>query len=298
MTDIVEPATQPLVYLATCSKFHNGEPGAETLIPTLNERGLRAQWVVWNDSTIDWNRASLVAIRATWDYQEHLPQFLAWAAELGDKLWHDLPTITWNTDKTYMLDLERMGVPIVPTVIARTLEEIKSAWKELPSAGKMIVKPTIGASGNGIDVVEASTLQSSAEVSKWLPCSEGPWVVQPFVESVLTEGETSVFMMDGQVTAQFEKRAAAGEFRVHEERGGKQTLVEPGEEAKKVTYQARDATETLLQGKIGYARFDLLRWQDRLVVSEVEITEPALYFDRIPVHAEAFARMVARLIQA
>ena len=84
---------------------------------------------------------------------------------------------------------------------------------------------------------------------------------------------------------------------VHEERGGKSTKVPLSEEAKRLASVTNEATEKVLRRKLGYARLDLLRWQGKLVVSEVEITEPQLYFDRIPQHGELFAKMVARSIE-
>ena len=59
----------------------------------------------------------------------------------------------------------------------------------------------------------------------------GPWVVQPLVESVRTEGETSVFVLDGQVVSQAQKLPAAGEIRVHEQYGGTTVAVPLTDEA-------------------------------------------------------------------
>ena len=55
------------------------------------------------------------------------------------------------------------------------------------------------------------------------------------------------------------------------------------------------ATE-ILGVELVYGRVDLLRSEDRLLVSEVELTEPGLYLDIVPENAARFAdALVAHL---
>ena len=148
-----------------------------------------------------------------------------------------------------------------------------------------MVKPTVGANGLGVTAVDAGS---------WTPTGAGPWLVQPLVDSITTEGETSVFVIDGRVVGQVVKTPAAGEFRVHEERGGRSRAVAPTDEAADVARRAYAATEGILGVALCYARVDLLRHDGRLVVTEVEITEPGLYLDVAPEIAGPFADAVAR----
>ena len=68
----------PHVLLATFALLPDGEPGGD-LVAALAAQGCTARWATWDDPTVDWAAADLVAVRATWDYHRRLPDFLAWA---------------------------------------------------------------------------------------------------------------------------------------------------------------------------------------------------------------------------
>jgi len=123
----------------------------------------------------------------------------------------------------------------------------------------------------------------------------GPWVVQPLVESVRSEGEASVFVLDGEVVSGARKRPAAGEIRVHEMYGGSTVAVRVTEEAADLARHTVAAAAGLLGRPLDYARVDQMRLADgRLAVSELEATEPGLYLDVLPGNGAAFADLVRR----
>jgi glutathione synthase/RimK-type ligase-like ATP-grasp enzyme len=110
----------------------------------------------------------------------------------------------------------------------------------------------------------------------------GPWVVQPLVESVRTDGETSVFVLGGEVVSQVQKRPAAGEIRVHEEYGGRTEAVEVSQEARALALRTVAVAEEVLGVPLSYARVDMMRMADgELVLSELEAAEPGLYLDEL-----------------
>ena len=275
------------VYLATSSgEFVAGEPDASSLLPTLAKYGIDARWVVWDDPRVDWNEPDLIAVRSTWDYQDKLPEFLTWAARMGSKLLHGERAFKWNTNKSYLLELAQLDVSTVPTEYATTEEDV-SRLVGLGGRGKLVVKPVVGVSGIGVEIVEGGT-------AKWTPSSTGPWAIQPFIESVKTEGEYSVFIIGGEVTAQISKKPAAGNFLVHEEHGGHHQRIALTEEARIIAKEAYEAAERILGMQLGYARADLLRHDGVLKLTELEITEPQLYFDLIPEHGELFAHVLTK----
>jgi len=287
-----EPAAEPrvpLVLLATSRDWPEGEPGHEALDAALEAQGLAARWVRWDDPDVDWRAAELVAVRSTWDYDARLEEFLAWAARVGPALLNGAAVFRWNTDKRYLLDLDLAGVPVVPTVPAETPADVVAAIADLGAdPGAAVVKPRVGAGGRGLSVVPAG--------GSWQPGSEahrGPWVVQPLVESIRDEGETSVFVLDGRPVSQVRKVPAAGEVRVHEWYGGSSRPVPLTDEAAGTATRAVAAVAELLDADIAYARVDLVRVDGRLVVGEVELTEPGLYLDVLPANGPAFAAAVA-----
>jgi glutathione synthase/RimK-type ligase-like ATP-grasp enzyme len=280
----------PLVLLATSRDWPEGEPGHEVLDAALEAQGITVRWVRWDDPDVDWRAAELVAVRSTWDYDGRLEEFLAWAGRVGPALLNGAAVFRWNTDKRYLLDLGAAGVPVVPTVDADTPEAVRAAVADVvgvAAAAGAVVKPRVGAGGRGVSVV--------APGRPWEPAAgaAGPWIVQPLVESIRDEGETSVFVLDGRPVSQVRKVPGPGEVRVHEQYGGSSRPVPLADEAARIAMRAVAAVADLLGADIAYARADLMRLHGRLVVSEVELTEPGLYLDVLPVNGTAFADAVA-----
>jgi glutathione synthase/RimK-type ligase-like ATP-grasp enzyme len=283
------------VLLATSAAWPDGEPGGDLLVAALAARGLAARWAVWDDPGVDWSAADVVAVRSTWDYEERLDEFLAWAehVERWSLLLHGAAAFRWNADKAYLLDLGAAGVPVVPSVLLDDPADLATAAADLP--GRVLVKPRVGAGGRGVVVIERG-LDLGLPVG--LEGARGPWLVQPLVESVRTEGEQSVFVLGGIPVSQVHKLPADGEVLVHEEYGGSYTPVELDDEAALVSAEAVAVAQELLEGELCYARVDLMRLPDgRLAVGELEAVEPGLYLDILPENADAFADVVPAAVE-
>jgi glutathione synthase/RimK-type ligase-like ATP-grasp enzyme len=280
------------ILLATCARFPAGEPGHEHLDRALAERGLSARWACWDDPTVDWGSA-LVAVRATWDYDHRREEFLDWARSVP-RLLNGVDVFAWNTDKAYLAELAGAGAPVVPTLLADGEEELPAAIAEFDAA---VVKPRIGAGGRGV-VLFDGTDGGPPDLDESM-LGPGPWVVQPLVESVRTEGEGSVFVLGGKVVSAAQKRPAPGEIRVHERYGGTTVAVPVSEEAAGLARRTVAVAEGLLGRRLDYARVDHLRLADgTLAVSELEVTEPGLYLDVLPGNGPAFAALLAGIIAA
>jgi glutathione synthase/RimK-type ligase-like ATP-grasp enzyme len=278
-------ATLPLVLLATSRDWAEGEPGHAALDTALESRGLASRWVVWDDLSVDWGAADVIAVRSTWDYDARLGEFLGWASGIGPSLLNGVNVFRWNTDKRYLVELQEAGLPVVPTVAADTVFDVRAAADRF---GLSVVKPRVGAGGRGLEVV------SDGKV--WLPPPDGhqgPWVVQPLVESIHHDGETSVFVMGGHPVSQVDKLPSTTDIRVHEQFGGTSRPVELAPEAAMLAADAVAAVVDMLGDEIVYGRVDLMRYQERLVVSEIELTEPGLYLDVLPLNALPFADVIA-----
>ena len=294
------PAPSPVVLLATCSLLPDGEEwrGTDHLLPALRAEGLDPRWVVWDDPAVDWSQG-LVAVRSTWDYEARREEFLTWARSLPQVL-NSPEVFAWNTDKGYLLELAE-HVDVVPSVLVEDEPDLPCAIAEVspgedPSA---VVKPRVGAGGRGVVVFDGADSSDTSDLQPGAGTDEaglgpGPWLVQPLVESVRTLGETSVFVLDGQVVSQAQKVPAAGEIRVHEQYGGRTDAVAVTDEAADLARRTVAAAGDLLGRPLDYARVDQVRLADgRLAVSELEATEPGLYLDVLPGNAAAFAALVA-----
>jgi glutathione synthase/RimK-type ligase-like ATP-grasp enzyme len=283
------------VLLVTCAEWPDGEPGGDLLVADLAERGLAARWVVWDDPSVDWASAGVVAARSTWDYEWRRDEFLAWARSVGPTLLNGAEVFAWNTDKSYLVDLAATSLPVVPTVSVEDESELAPAVAGFFPA---VVKPRVGAGGRGVVVFDGEP--GGPEGLDESQLGMGPWVVQPLVESVRTEGETSVFVFGGEVVSQVGKVPGAGEIRVHEYYGGRSDAAPVSPEAAEVARATVSVVERLVGGRpLDYARVDLMRGDDGgLVVSEVEVTEPGFYLDLVPQNAAAFGAVVERSLAA
>lgn len=284
---------KPELLLVTCRAFPDGEPGHEHLDEALAARGISARWVAWDDPGVDFSDA-LVAVRATWDYDARREEFLAWARSVP-RLLNGADVFTWNTDKAYLVELAEAGVPVVPTIAVGGEESLPTAiaavWDQ--SGGVAVVKPRVGAGGRGV-VLFDGTDGGPTDLDE-AQLGPGPWVVQPLVGSVRTEGEGSVFVLDGAVVSAAQKRPAPGEIRVHEQYGGSTVAVPLSEEAADLARRTVAAAEQLLGHRLDYARVDQMRLDDgTLTVSELEVTEPGLYLEELPGNGAAFADLVAQ----
>jgi glutathione synthase/RimK-type ligase-like ATP-grasp enzyme len=282
----------PPVLLATWAEMPDGEEwtGTNHLPEAFAARGIDARWVVWDDPSVDWSEG-LVAVRATWDYEWRREEFLTWARSLPWLL-NSAAVFEWNTDKSYLPQLAAAGVPVVPTHVVDSEARLLRAITAVSPADRLsaVVKPVVGAGGRGLLVLEGLP-GAPAELAQLSP---GPWVVQPVVESVRTEGETSVFVLDGEVVSQAQKVPASGELRVHEQYGGTTVAVPVSGEAADVARRAVEAASSLLGERLDYARVDQMRLADgTLAVSELEATEPGLYLEVLPANADAFVGLVA-----
>jgi glutathione synthase/RimK-type ligase-like ATP-grasp enzyme len=280
--------SRPLVLLATCRALPAGEPGHGALEAALDARGLDSRWAVWDDESVDWAQADVVAVRSTWDYDGRVGEFLGWASGIGPSLLNGVEVFRWNTDKRYLLDLHAAALPVVPTVAADTVAEVRNAAR---SIGLAVVKPRVGAGGRGLSVVEDATSWEPG------PASVGPWIVQPLVESIHHDGESSVFVIGGHPVSQVDKLPSTTDIRVHEQFGGTSRPVTLDPQAARLAAEAVAVTTELLAAEVVYARVDLMRHQGRLVVSEVEATEPGLYLDVRPQNADPFADAVLSVVE-
>lgn len=277
------------VLLATFELCPDGESEGHLLVEALADRGVAARWAVWDDASVDWDAADLVAVRSTWDYHRRLPEFLAWAEGLRAPVLNGADAFAWNAHKGY---LATMGehVPTVPTRVLEQADLVDGLRRAVDQHGTVVIKPATGAGGVGVCVVERWDDHRLEHLSA------APWVVQPLVESVRTRGETSVYVFDDVAVCQVDKHPAEGEVRVHGAYGGRSEAVVLDPVRADRAMEAVRAAEDVLGHRLDYARVDLLWWEDRWCLSELELIEPGLYLGVVPGNAEAFADLVVRTL--
>lgn len=280
------------VLLATFCLLPDGEVGGDLVVSALAERGIDARWASWDDPDVDWSAADLVAVRSTWDYHRRCADFLAWAraVEQETRLLNGADVFAWNSDKAYLTELG--DVPVVPTALLDDASLVAGLGAAIERHGTVVVKPRTGAGGVGVVIAERTDDQRLEGLVA------GPWVVQPLVESVRTEGESSVYVFDARAVSQVDKLPGGDEIRVHELYGGGSRTGVLAQESVALAEAALGAVEARLGVLPPYARVDMMRYDGRLSVSELELIEPGLYLDVDPANAERFADLVVRHVRA
>src|SRR5690349_4364945 len=134
------------VGIATAAEVPDLDAEGRLLLAVLRERGVTAEPLVW-DADVDWAARDAVVVRSTWDYAERLPEFLAWADRVASvsRLLNTAEVIHWNTDKRYLADLERAGVPVVPTHFLAPGEGPEHRFEDV----EHVLKPVVSAGSRG-----------------------------------------------------------------------------------------------------------------------------------------------------
>ena len=251
-------------------------------------QGLEAEPVVWNRPDIDWNQFDIALIRSTWDYLDEREKFLEVLARIeasSCRLFNPLAAVRWNIDKNYLFDLEKWGVPILPTVLASRLEFAppdKLFDNDRPES--VILKPTIGLGGSHSHRVPLEKLTSTlASLSASQPQHE--FLIQPFMESVVSEGEWSFIYFNGQLSHVLLKQPAPNDYRVQGIYGGTIRSAEPTP----ADLAQAEGVMAKLPFDLLYARLDFVRVKGQLSVIEIELIEPIFSFNLVP---ESIARLV------
>lgn len=267
-----------MIALASCSELPGWEVDDEPFHQALADQGIDAAVVVWDDAAVRWEDFELVLIRTTWDYTAKHGAFVEWAdhVERVSRLHNPAAVVRWNTDKTYLRELEARGVPIVPTHwvergaatgVARVLDE--RGWS------RGFLKPVVGASAEStmrFDRGDAPRAQAHLDE---LSQSVGV-LVQPYFASVETRGEMSAIFIDGEISHAVRKVPVPGDYRVQDDHGASD---EPYELSATETDFAHGAVKAAGFDDLLYARVDFLvddAEEPRLV--ELELVEPSLFF--------------------
>ena len=246
-------------------------------IAELTRRGWYAVELPWSRTDIEWSHFDIVIIRTTWDYQNRPADFLDTLRRIeasGAHLENPRSVVEWNLDKSYLRALADLGVPIVPSVWGRggTPSDFGALFHTLGET-EIVIKPTI--SGGAQDTfrlqspIADDTLRELVHTFR-----DRDWLAQPFVRSVLTEGEYSLFYFDGKLSHAIQKVPTRGDFRVQEEHGGEIEAIPASPDLRRVA----DVVLSAIAPVPFQARIDLIRLDDgSLALIEAELIEPSLY---------------------
>jgi glutathione synthase/RimK-type ligase-like ATP-grasp enzyme len=258
----------------------------------LKALGWQASEVSWHTVKHNWDQYDVVVVRSTWDYQASCDAFLACLQTIEKSsaiLCNSMSLIEWNISKRYLKELEDKGVPIIPTVWAEQLESkhFDAAFDKF-GTDEIVVKPYVSANADFTYRLDRAQAEQRATtiITEYENRSA---MVQPFINSIVEDGEYSLFYFDSQYSHAICKQPAKGDFRVQEEHGGQLSSIEPSHDM----FALAEKTIAALPEQALYARVDIVELEGELMIIEVELIEPSLYFNMDASSPEFFARVFA-----
>lgn len=256
----------------------------------LRDAGADVEAVPWTEAE-NLNGFDLILPLVTWGYHLKHDQWLGFLDRLER---HGLPVanppsiLRWNSDKAYLAELGRKGVPVVPTLEVDHLNEAAlAAAAGVLGSDELVVKPPVSASAWG-------TFRLRGQDSVPVEVHGRRMLIQPYLESVTTSGEYSLILFGGELSHTVAKVPKPGDFRVQPEWGGTNGAVEAPQGAVEIAKAALAEAP----GETTYARVDLLVGKHGgLQVIELELIEPALFLHCAPEAKPRFAQAVMSTAQ-
>ena len=255
------------------------------LQPACQQAGIDLQTVLWDRD--DWSPEDFkaVVIGTVWDYTNRPQEFLARLAEIAERtlLLNSLRSVLWNYDKHYLQDLERAGIPVVPTHWADSaaFALVQPAFDAFQT-DELVVKPVVGA---------GAWRQARVRRDRAWPESQalppGACMVQPYLPAVASEGEFSLIYFGKEFSHCALKRPKTGDYRVQSMFGATEIAhVPPAADLALAQRILNEIADPPL-----YARVDLVRsLNGELALMELELIEPYLYPEQGPGMGERFSQ--------
>jgi hypothetical protein len=288
------------VLWATCGEVPDGDADDHLALPAVHEAGLQVRFQVWDDPAADWSVPTVV--RSTWDYVQRREEFLAWAASVPVLL-NPAEVLAWNTDKTYLAELARAGLPVVPTTVLHPGDDAARAVEDaLAGTPEVVVKPTVSA-GSKDTRRHSGTAGATAHAEQLLRDGRDV-LLQPYLDGVDTAGETGLVVIDGVVSHAFRKAqllhpdapATDGLYAVEDIAA---TAATPEQLAVALAVTQWLGQRFPAHAPLLYARVDTVPGPDgQPLLLELELTEPSLWLVADPAAGSAFAAALRRRVDA
>lgn len=226
-----------------------------------------------------------------WGYHERYEEWLGLLDRLeaeGTRCINPAPLLRWNSDKSYLAELDARGIPTVHTIAVDALDDhaLRDARGRF-GGGKLVVKPPISASATGTFLLGPGDPVPDEVAGRRM-------LIQPFMASIARDGEYSLMLFAGRFSHAIIKTPKAGDFRVQPHLGGSERPCAAPEGAVELARTALAAAPA----EAAYARVDMVADEDgQLRIMELELIEPALWLQHAPDKGAGFASAIRRAVE-
>lgn len=266
-----------MIIITTCNKYPDLGPGLARIVDALNAKGLEVKCLPWQYHDLSlFCRAKAVLPLCAWDYADNVDDFRHWITAVvdgGGHLVNTAETLLHNMNKRYLMDLAEQGLSVVPTCyVDRPTPEKLLSLSKLQGWPDMVLKPVYGQSGQLVtryfdDINEDHEIFSA----------EPGIVVQPFVDAITEQGELALCFIAGEFSHAVRRMPAKEDWRANSQYQVSVSQVEPPQW---IIKQAACYLSSLDEVPL-YARVDGVILNGDFVLCELELIEPALFFDRV-----------------
>jgi glutathione synthase/RimK-type ligase-like ATP-grasp enzyme len=284
------------VALVTAASAKDLDEDLPPLVAALAAADVSQEIAVWDDPRVDWSAFRLAVVRSTWDYVPQRDKFLAWADRVSTltRLVNPAGILRWNTDKRYLREMSRQGVPVVETHWIEPGDPIS-----LPYAGEFVVKPAVSAGAKDTARYRPGQTAAATEHVARLQRQGGVVMVQPYLTGLEDAGETAAIFLGGAYSHAIRKgpilksavEVVGGLFAKEDIRARE---IRPAERAlaDRVLAAVPGGADRLL-----YARVDMAPGPSgEPVLLEFEATEPSLFFAFSAGSADRLAHAILRAL--
>lgn len=247
-------------------------------------------WTAHVERTDALARFRLVLPLLAWGYHTQPARWLqacaAWQ-QAGVAIANPADVLAWNSDKRYLRRFADQGIAIPPTAWVEQVgtADLGAAF-DATGAAQLIVKPTVsGGAWKTLRVRRGEGLDAALH-----DAPEGAAMIQPYLDTIETAGETSLLFFGGRLSHVVNKRPVTGEFRIQVQYGGRYTPV--GTAPDGALALARQVLAAI-DAPLLYARIDTVPDADgRWLLMEAELIEPDFYLGAHPQAGTTFAHAV------
>ncbi|RZV20019.1 hypothetical protein EOJ41_09955 [Vibrio alginolyticus] len=263
---------------------------------------VQADVVFWDESNPDWSMYDAVVLRSPWTYIDKIQPFIEFCQniEKNSVLLNPVSVIEWNSNKKYLKQLEAQGIPIVPTEIIYSANEIHHALDRIQKCDwdvkEIVIKPTIGAYSFGVVRFSVKDIDKIRKHVTYLLELDKGVIIQPYLHTIEEHGETNMIYFNNSYSHAIKKEALLsqhGETKTPDMEYRK--IKEASDEEKALAIRILN----LVQSSLGlnepllYARLDFIEDKNgQPLLLELEITEPSLSLPLTPKCTDMFVQSI------
>jgi glutathione synthase/RimK-type ligase-like ATP-grasp enzyme len=244
--------------------------------------GVSCSRVAWDDN-FNPSDFRFALFRTTWNYFEKLDDFMRFLKKCENHISFINPydQIIWSLDKKYLLFLRNRGINIPETRLVKKGSSIdlksfcsQNHWEEI------VIKPCISAAAWNTHYIKKASSDSQNLISSLVKTQD--MLIQVFQKNILTSGEISMMMINGEYSHAVLKKTKPGDFRVQDDFGGTVSVYSPNNREIEFANRVIKA----LPFHTIYARVDIILDNKGLIaLSELELIEPEMWFRLYPISA-------------